>query len=295
MPSVSVVVPCYNQGVYLEEALQSIYNQTFHDYEIIVVDDGSTDSITPEIIARIRDSRTTTFRINNCGLASARNFGISKASGKYILPLDSDDKIGAEYIEKAVSIIESNDSIGIVYCKANFFGDETGEWLLPEFDSNVIKLYNLIFCSALFRREDWEFVGGYKRNMVFGWEDWDFWLSILQKTPHVYKIPEILFFYRKKQSSMITGLLSDPLKELIMKLQIVFNHPDIYSVNPSVFSRMGNEVTDMMDASSSDNSEWIYIGGKRIKKPLGYKIVDKIYRIYNKIRRAFRLIKFWTN
>jgi hypothetical protein len=93
MPEVSVIIPCYNQGQYLHEAIDSVLAQTFTDLEIIVVDDGSTDPATREILDTLNRTNTWLLRRKNGGLAAARNSGISTASGRYILPLDCDDRI----------------------------------------------------------------------------------------------------------------------------------------------------------------------------------------------------------
>jgi len=104
-PTVSVIVPCYNQGIYLDEAIQSVLGQTYQDFEIIIVDDGSDDGLTGltnDLLRDYRRKRTRVIRTENRGVVSARNTAISHARGKYILPLDADDRIGSEYLEKAV-------------------------------------------------------------------------------------------------------------------------------------------------------------------------------------------------
>ncbi len=85
---------------------------------------------------------------------------------------------------------------------------------------------NLIFCSAIFRREDWDRVGGYNINMVYGWEDWDFWLSLIHLGVKVYRIPRVHFFYRIRETSMIQGMDED--KRFFMMLHALLNHRDIY-------------------------------------------------------------------
>ena len=102
MELVSVIMPCYNDGQYIEEAIGSIKNQTYSNWELIIIDDGSDDEKTINIIDNINDERITILNTNHLRPAGARNYGISQAKGKFILPVDSDDKIEPVYIEKAI-------------------------------------------------------------------------------------------------------------------------------------------------------------------------------------------------
>ena len=223
---VSVVIPCYNQGAYLEEAVHSVLAQTYPDLEIIIVDDGSTDSGTVNLLKTLTHPKVRSIRTENQGLAAARNNGIREASGVYILPLDADDKIGPEYLADAVPILDRHRDIGIVYCEAAYFGAREGHWALPDYTPEQILYQNLIFCSALFRRKDWEAAGGYNINMVYGWEDWDFWLSLIRLGTKVYRIPKVHFYYRIRNASMIQAM--DDEKQFFMRLNAVLNHRDMY-------------------------------------------------------------------
>ncbi len=229
MPTVSVVIPCYNQGKFLTECVSSVEAQTLRDWEIIVVDDGSTDTETVRAISKLSSSRTRTLRIPNQGLASARNVGIGQSRGRYVLPLDADDRIGSTYLEKAASILDSDPAIGIVYCHAEFFGAATGRWELPPYAFPEILVRPVIFASSLFRRSDWERVGGYSAEMDRGWEDYDFWLSLIERGVQVYRIPEVLFFYRQHAGSMLETLNRGDYVYLFEKL--FSRHQDLYLKN----------------------------------------------------------------
>lgn len=203
MPKVSVIIPCYNQGQFLDEAVQSVLNQQYADFEIIIVNDGSTDVQTIQKCEAYKHPKIKLLTTTNNGLAAARNNGIKRAGGTYILPLDADDKIGSDYLIEAVSVLEKNPEIGIVYCKAQLFGAVETEWQLPEYSIREILKNNVIFCSALFKREDWEQVGGYDPGMIYGWEDYDFWLSLIEKNRKVFQLPAIHFYYRIAPDSMV--------------------------------------------------------------------------------------------
>ena len=198
MPKVSIVMPCYNDGKYIKESINSVKKQTYTDWELIIINDGSDDVLTNNILNGIKENNIRVINTNQQGPAAARNRGIMEATGTYILPLDSDDIIYSTYIEKAVAIIEADANIGIVYCEAEFFGEKSGKWDLPMYNLGRMLHNNIIFVSALFRKKDWETTGGYNENLKIGIEDYDFWLSIIGLNRKVYRIPEVLFKYRIK-------------------------------------------------------------------------------------------------
>ncbi|MDI5950696.1 glycosyltransferase family 2 protein [Flavobacterium yafengii] len=203
-PLVSIIVPCYNQAQYLGEALQSVLDQTYTNWECIVVNDGSPDET--EIIAKQWAEKDFRFKYvfkENGGLSSARNAGIAIAKGEFILPLDADDKIGNVYTSLAMKAFQEDPNLQLVYCKAEKFGREIGSWILPDFSLYELARQNMIFCSTFFRKHEWERVGGYDINMIYGWEDWEFWISMLKNRGLVKCLDEVGFYYRVKKVSMI--------------------------------------------------------------------------------------------
>lgn len=227
MPKVTVVIPCYNQGAYIDEAVDSVLSQTFSDYEIIIVNDGSTDEATNTKLASYAKPNTRVLTTENQGPSMARNAGISAASGEYILPLDADDKISPDFIEKAVKVLDSQPEIGIVCSLVKFFGAKCGRFFVPDFSEKDMLLSNHICATAMFRKADWAEVGGYNANMTFGWEDWDFWLSLIELGKKMYRIPEVLFYYRIKSTSRTTYLTDD--KQRAMYRQLFANHANLYA------------------------------------------------------------------
>lgn len=229
MPKVSIVIPCYNHGQFLNEAVESVLTQTLDDFEIIIVNDGSTDPDTRYILENYDKPKTRVIHTTNQGLSAARNTGIREASGRYILPLDGDDRIGPTYLEKAVKILDENAGIGIVYCKAEFFGAVQKPWNLPEYSLAEMLIDNILFCSGVFRKSDWGTVGGYRTDMKFGWEDYDFWLSLIERGAMVHRIPEVMFYYRISQDSM---LRTKSRNQKIDMFEIIFNnHLDFFKQN----------------------------------------------------------------
>lgn len=225
--SVSIIVPCYNQAQYLDECLQSVLEQTYHDWECIIVDDSSPDN-TEEIAKKWleKDSRFKYLKKENGGVSSARNFGIEKANGTWILPLDGDDKIGTEYLSLAAKHFENNPTI--IYCKADLFGTEEGSWNLRKYSYSEMLRVNHIFCSALFTKKSWLDAGGYDTSFVFGMEDWDFWLSILQPDSKVLQLDYTGFYYRRKKTSRDTEFLKSESKQSETEKKIYTKHLNKY-------------------------------------------------------------------
>ena len=202
-----------------------------------MIDDGSDEQETIDILNRLGD-RIVLLKTNHLRPAGARNYGITRATGKYILPVDSDDKIDSTYVAKAVEILEKNQNIGVVYCEADLFGEKSGKWDLPSYSFDKMLLDNVVFVTALFYREDWEKVGGFNTHMLAGMEDYDFWLAILALGKEIYQIPEILFHYRIKPVSRTTGFQSDYVQMQATYRQIYDNHKEFFEKNSEEYAKV---------------------------------------------------------
>lgn len=203
MSRVSIITPCHNDGKYLEDALASARAQTHRDCEIIIVDDHSSDPATKKLLTRLEDGNQCVLRLpeGRHGAAAARNWGITHATGEYILPLDADDIIAPDYVTKGASVLDARPEIGICYCQARFFGLKHGQWKLPPYSFPGLLLHNMIFVSALFRKADWSRVGGFDESAELGREDHIFWLTLTASGAGVHQIPETLFHYRIRSHS----------------------------------------------------------------------------------------------
>ena len=269
---VSVIVPCFNQAEYLTEALTSVLEQTYHKWECIVVNDGSNDNTEDIALDFVsRDNRFKYLKKENGGLSSARNAGINKSCGVYILPLDADDKIACRYIERAVQTLDKESDVKIVYAKAEFFGAISGVWELQPFSMEDIALSNMIFCTAFFRRSDYDFVGGYDIDFRHGYEDWDFWLSLLCNGGNVKQLPEINFYYRKKNSSMLETLGRDQNMQMEIKKKIYVKHIDFYT------RLFGDPLTSLCN----------HLNFEKLKIQNDYLLKSKSYRLGNFIINLF--------
>ncbi|MCW2119436.1 glycosyltransferase family 2 protein [Flavobacterium sp. 7A] len=230
-PLVSIIVPCYNQAHFLDEALQSVLEQTYPNWECIIVNDGSPDHT--EKVAKQwtkKDTRFVYLFKENGGLSSARNGGVIISKGEFILPLDSDDVLDPSYLTKLVPVLKKDSTLGIASCYSNFFYGTKKNIIFqmkPKGFENLYLLYvNQLIATSLYRKECWEQSGGYDENMKKGFEDWDFWLNVTKKGWKYIIIPEFLFYYRKAQSSMLTNTIKNHTEEV--KQYIFTKHKELY-------------------------------------------------------------------
>jgi len=184
MPKVSVIIPAYNAMAYLPEALESVLRQTFTDFEVLLIDDGSSDEIR-QWAAGITEARVKLISQENQGVSAARNIGIAKAQGEYIAFLDADDIWEPTKLEKQVRLLESNPAVGLVdtwVVLANEQCKATNKIWISKAEGNVWKQLaeeNLLTCGStpMVRRCCFETVGVFDRNLSIA-EDWDMWLRI---------------------------------------------------------------------------------------------------------------------
>jgi glycosyltransferase involved in cell wall biosynthesis len=270
--SVSIIIPCYNQAQYLDECLQSVLNQSYSNWECIIVNDGSPDD-TEQIAIKwtTKDIRFKYYNKVNEGVSSARNFGIEQSMGEFILPLDADDKISTDYLDLATTAFQQNPSLKVVYCKAEKFGDEVGLWILDSFSLYNLSIKNMIFCSALFRKKDWELVGGYDVNMIHGIEDWEFWIAILKNGGQVKCLDSIGFYYRIKKVSR--QKLFDKEKYDYSINYITIKHADFFVNQHGNSIQLYRENVELKRFHSKIVSSFLY---KMYKFPLFlYKKINK--------------------
>lgn len=280
---VSVIIPCYNQAKYVCDAINSVLAQTYKNIEIVIVNDASDDDSRIVIEQYIQGKNNILFINNkeNQGIIDVRNTAIDSAKGEYILPLDADDTIEPAYIEKAVKILNEYPQIGVVYCKARFFGSKNTNWDLPEFDKTNILFDNCIFCTALFRKADFIKAGKYKKNMQNGCEDWDLWLSFIELGYDIYRIDEILFNYRQYDKELSrTNHCKNNLEDVFANIGI--NHSRLYFTN-----KICQKKIFKTDLENLKNREKKY---KKYKKLFNVTIIILILAI---IINAFLVVKLF--
>lgn len=227
-PLVSVLMPAYNQAEYIKDALDSLLNQTYRNWEVAVVDDGSPDNVS-EIVQSYaeKDLRIRFYHTENHGVSEARNFAASVTGGEYIIPLDADDKFEPEYIEKCVNAFIEDPELSVVYCNWKMFGETDRTPPLKYRGYRDLLISNSIFCSAMYCRSDFDRAGGYDTQIPYCFEDWELWIRLLNENSKVYQIPETLFLYRIKRVSRSTEAKVEN-NHKITQAYIFNKHKDLY-------------------------------------------------------------------
>lgn len=215
LPLVSIIIPCYNHGEFLIEALDSIKSQSYANYEVIVVDDGSTDPLTKDVLNTATGQIKVIYQAN-AGPSVARNTGIQASKGKYLFFLDSDNLVRNAYISKGVAVMEADPTIGVVYSDAQIFGAVNERKISGEFNINLIIFANPIDLCSVIRRKTYDDAGGFDGYLSkLGLEDWDFWFSVYSSGWKFHYLPEILFEYRATEASRTVQVANKNLPKII--------------------------------------------------------------------------------
>lgn len=199
-PRLSVVIPCHDDGDYLIDAVASV-ERNAPDAELIVVDDGSTQPRTREVLAALGDAGYRVLRQPHSGLSAARNLGVAESAGDYFLPLDADNRLLPGLAGEAVALLDADPAAGVVYGDRREFGTRSGDVSVPELDLPRLLWSNYIDACAVVRRSVWTDVHGY--DVAFrDWEDWDFWLGAAERGWRFLRIPRPTFEYRIRPGSL---------------------------------------------------------------------------------------------
>ncbi len=231
-PLVSIITTCYNDGEYLQECINSVKSQTYSNIEYIIIDDGSTDKFTLDLLETLKfDNKIKLISTINQGVCKARNQGFMESAGLFLLALDSDDLISPQFIELSVNQLLEDDSVKLVATNYNFFGRINRTVKLEEYSIEKLMGHNLFVVSTMFRRKDFDSVGGFNSNMKEGLEDWDFWLSIMKNGGDVKYIEGVNFFYRIKPKIKSRNISSAVKNHEILRRRLWQNHKELYSLN----------------------------------------------------------------
>ncbi len=201
---VSVIIPCYNLGDYIQETINSVLSQSYKNFELIIVNDGSTDKKTNKFLREYTHSKVTIYNTNNQGLARARNYGIKCSHGEFVCCIDADDKYHPDFLKKTIAAFEKNkdNNIGIVSTNMAVFENTIASVKLNSYSPANMAVSNQLHVASLYKKECWTNVGGYSTNLS-GYQDWDFWIKIISHGYIWTIIPEELFFYRDRKNSMV--------------------------------------------------------------------------------------------
>ncbi len=245
-PIVSVITPCFNDGRFLHIPLEAIERQTYKNIEHIIIDDGSTDLDTINILNKLESGQKNNMKIirqENKGLPAARNAGIRISIGDLILPLDADDKITDDAVELMVNKFLKNDYIDVVYGDYQLFGNSDRVIKTGLFNSYRILYANYMPVCSMFKKNIWLKAGGYTEIMK-GFEDWEFWIKLVKLGAVFEKIDMILYFHHVHTGNM---WLRDKNKWKILRDQIASLHPDLYSEKNLRLEKLKNKITWIED------------------------------------------------
>ncbi len=227
-PLVSVIIPCHNYGHYLRECVESVLMQTMTNWEIIIVNDGSTDD-TLEVAAKILSDyprhRIRYFDQECRGIVQPRNRGVTLAKGEFILPLDADDLIAPTFLERTLAALKDNEKLGYVSTRALFFGSSNKIWPSEPFVPLALLVTNQQVNTTLYRKAMWKDIGGYEKEMINGYMDWEFWIHCTKAGWVGEQLEDPLFLYRRKDDSVV---MKAKQRDVNIKRQIVHLHPEVY-------------------------------------------------------------------
>ena len=201
MPRVSVILPCYNAHSYLGEALDSVREQTFRDFEIVIIDDGSTDPATIAFLDAL-PSDIRVIRQENKGLPAARNAGFRAAAGDYVLPLDCDDWLAPTFLEKTLAALDAEPEAGFAFSHMTLEGELKGT-LVKSYNFFEQLFFNQLPYCLLIKRKVFEQTTGYDETMRRGYEDWELNIKLGEKGWFGACHPEPLFHYRVTSAGML--------------------------------------------------------------------------------------------
>ena len=280
---VSIIVPCYKQAHFLKDSLQSVLDQTYTSWECIIVNDGSPDNT--ESIAQQwceKDIRFSYLYKENGGLPSARNAGVKRSKGEFIVALDSDDILNYDFLTQLVPQLKADDNLGIVSCYRYFFS-KNKDTIIHEYKASGsyyldIMFENKLMPSSIYRRKCWDEVGGYDESMIKGFEDWEFWINITKRGWKFKFVEEFLFYYRKSKKSMLVDTINNHAEA---NMEYMFRkHKELYTAH---FDNTAEVLFYYIKTHR--------IGKKEIKNSVEYKIGKLITKPYRVIARLFSIQK----
>ncbi|HEX2831481.1 MAG TPA: glycosyltransferase [Thermoanaerobaculia bacterium] len=237
-PRLSVVIPCHDDGDYLIDAVASVERHA-PAAELIVVDDGSTQPRTIEVLAALREAGHRVVEQPHAGLSAARNRGIAASAGEYLLPLDADNRLLPRFVAEAMAILDADQSAGVVYGDRREFGARSGNVSVPELELPRLLWSNYIDACAVVRRAVWNDVGGYDVALPI-WEDWDFWLAAAARGWRFVRVAGPTFEYRVRPDSMHQRFLRRN-DHPAMLARIYAKHRDLVSAHAAEILLAGHD------------------------------------------------------
>lgn len=257
-PRATVIIPCFNHGRFVADAVASALAQEDAEVRVIVVDDGSDDGSTPDacddLLATFGPDRVMVIHQPNTGLPGARNRGAQEAATEYLAFLDADDTIAPDFVRKLAAAIEtaSDTQVSHAYCQETLTDRAHGTWRVPDWDAELLLITNLHPVTCLVRREAFEVVGGFDASMTGGYEDWEFWVRLSARGYRGVRVAEPLFFWRRhSQETMIHDAVT---RHDALYSQIIERHRGLYETSFEAIARRCNSMLRAFDCNWIDET-----------------------------------------
>ena len=293
IPEISVIIPVFNAAPFLKESIESILNQTFSDFELLILNDKSTDK-SLEIIKKfqLQDNRIIIIdKAQNTGPANLRNEGINAAKGNFIALMDADDISLPTRFEKQIAVLKNNPEIGVCGTWFTFFGSEKNKIIKHSINSDAIKVSFLHSCNignptVMFKKE---VLGDLKfDNDYVPVEDYDLWSRLLAKTSF-YNIPESLLNYRQHNNNISKTKIANVNRSVqkvkinqLHNLDIAAEDPKIEFYLNAISYKKGlspEEVIETITAShflSSQNQKLKYFNQELLQKHITKNLIRTV-------------------
>lgn len=228
MCTVSIIISNYHKQKYIKEAVESVIDQTYKDWELLIIDDSNGEDRIDKICAKeLKSPKICLHLTNDVGLSALRMIGVNNTNGKYVLFMDGDDKIHPDFLKKTVKILEEYPQYAFAYSDTQHFGDTNTSWTQPEYNFHALLENNYICSCSLIQRNSLLAVGGFDLDNFNYWEDYEIWISLGAKGYYGVHIPEKLFLYRIHKDSG-TQSQRDRILAPLYKSYIVSKFQELY-------------------------------------------------------------------
>ncbi|GMV26212.1 MAG: hypothetical protein AMXMBFR58_22430 [Phycisphaerae bacterium] len=288
-PGVTVVIPCFNYGRFVHEAVESALAQDFAGIGVVIVDDGSTDGTTPGLCDSLASDRVRVIHQPNAGPAAARNRGAREATSEYLVFLDADDTIHPTFISKLVRAIETAAASGVkvshAYCQEVLTDKAEGTWRVPEWDPTLLMVTNLHPITTVIRRSCFEEVGGFEESLGGNYEDWDLWLRLSFAGYRGVRVTEPLFFWRRHSDDTMVMRAVQAHDQTYARL--IERHQSQYSARALDLVRLSNSMLRRFDCN------WLDESGFPIPLMWLWKRRDRAWSLEAELAAARRDVDSW--
>ncbi len=239
----SVIIPFYNLGGFVEAAVQSVLASTYRPLEVIIVDDGSTDEASRAVLAKLEMQHISSLRVirsHNQGLPLTRNLGAQQGRGGYLTFVDADDLVEPDFFARAMHVLKSYDNVGFVYSWVQYFEGNDEWWPTWNTEFPYLLGHNMLSAFAVMPRQVYLQHAQNRREMAYGYEDWDGWIRLAAAGYVGVSLPQRLVKYRVRSGSMLRQITPD---------QFLYLYETIIQGSPDIFRRYAPDLLNLINAN----------------------------------------------